>query len=124
MDCKHIPLNHWSYIKSGPYRIFVADTPCKKIQGLQGITRLPQNSFMIFKNIPPGLLFHTRNCLFPLDIVPINKAGKVLNIYTVGIDVEEIGPMPVDTNKVLEAPAFWFKRNGIEIGNYIPLLNV
>lgn len=124
MYCFHEPINQWPLIERKPYRIIVADTSCRRVQGLQGAIHLPPKTLMLFPDITPGTYFHTKNCLFDMDIVPLSSSGEVLNIYTVKPNSLKIGPMPIATRKVLEAPAGWFKQRGIRVGDFVPLLNL
>ena len=124
MHCSFTPLSQWTIVTKGPYKILIADSLCKRIQGLQGTKSLPENTLMLFHGIYPGIYFHTRNCLFDMDIVPISNSVEVLDIFTAKPESSQIGPMPYLTSKVLEAPAFWFKKNSIRPGDYVPLLNL
>jgi uncharacterized membrane protein (UPF0127 family) len=122
-DCPFTPINTWETIKRGPYVIIVAGTPCQRIQGMQGTPSFPEDALMIFRGMPPGTYFHTRNCI-PLDIVPISSNGEVLAIWTVKSNRSGVGPAPYFTSKILEAPAGWFKKKNIRVGDYVPLFNV
>jgi len=123
-DCPFIPLSDWTAIKKGPYTIILANTICKRLQGLQCIKKLPRDTLALFKNISAGTYFHTRNCLFSIDIVPLSNTGEVLRMWTVNPNNNNIGPMPYFTSKVLEAPAGWFRNKNIKVGDFLPLLNL
>lgn len=122
-QCQFTSLDTWEVIKRGPYTIIVADTKCQRVQGMQKTKSLPENTLMIFRGVSPGTYFHTRDCI-PLDVVPISSNGEVLTIWTVDPNTTNIGPAPYFTSKILEAPAGWFKKKNIRVGDYVPYLNV
>jgi len=122
MSIRFTPIDTWEITKRGPYTIVVSNTLDQRIQGMQGTASLPNNTLMLFRGIPAGTYFHTRNCI-PLDIVPISSSGEILDIWTVGSNRENIGPAPYFTSKVLEAPAGWFKSKKLKVGDHVPLLN-
>ena len=122
MHCPFLPINKWKIKQAGPFRILIADTLCKRSQGLQGVPSLPQNTLMYFPGILPGSHFHTNNCLFKMDICPVSRHGQLLDIFTAKPKTSRIGPMPRHTVAVLEAPAYWFAKNGYRKGDYFPFI--
>lgn len=123
MSNPYTPIDKWEIIRRGPYTLVIASTSAQRSQGMQGTTSLPSDTLMLFRGVPAGMYFHTRNCI-PLDIVPISNNGEILAIWTVGSNREKIGPTPYFTSKVLEAPAGWFKSKNIKVGDQAPLLSV
>jgi uncharacterized membrane protein (UPF0127 family) len=122
--CKESSVSSWHTVKRGPYQIIIPQGHCQKTQGMQHLTSFPPNTVMLFKHLPKGMYFHTRNCKFPLDIVPLSNLGEVIKIWTVFPGVSNIGPLPYLTSKVLEAPAGFFKERNIRAGDYLPLFNL
>ena len=95
--CVTSPILNWYSEKRGPFKVIFADTLCKRWQGVQWTEYMPPNTLMLFKTIPPGMYFHTKNCLFPIDIISLNKLGLVLKIWTAYPNQLQIGPMPPGT---------------------------
>tara|TARA_B100000941_G_C28145987_1_gene370100 strand:- start:112 stop:483 length:372 start_codon:yes stop_codon:yes gene_type:complete len=122
MQCPFIPINKWQVKHAGPFKILIADTLCKRSQGLQGVPHLPKNTFMYFPGVQPGSSFHTNNCLFKMDICPVSRHGQLLDIFTAAPKSNRVGPMPPNTAAVLEAPAHWFINNGYGKGDYFPFI--
>ena len=58
-------------------RVFVLKTEAEKNQGLQGVRYMPPETFLVFLNIRPGEYFHTKNCLFPIDIISVDQRGRI-----------------------------------------------
>jgi uncharacterized membrane protein (UPF0127 family) len=122
MQCPFLPINKWQVKQAGPFRILIADTLCKRSQGLQRVPRLPENTFMYFPDVHPGTHFHTNNCLFEMDICPVSRHGQLLQIFTAAPETSSVGPMPSHTAAVIEAPANWFINNGFRKGDYFPFI--
>jgi len=122
MQCIPSPISTWPSEIRGPFNVILADTLCKRWQGLQWVKNLPQSTLMLFKTIPPGIYFHTRNCLFPIDIISLNSLGLVLKIWTVYPDQSQIGPMPLGTKYAIETNAGWAASNMIKIGYNLSFL--
>jgi len=120
--CKPIPISQWRFIKKYPYKIILAETACQRRQGLQHTERLPNDSIVLFFDIPAGIHFHTRNCHFPIDIVSLDKYATILDVWTVGPNKQLIGPTPARTSKVLEANAGWAKQNKLRIGDKLSII--
>jgi uncharacterized membrane protein (UPF0127 family) len=124
MKCQPIPISKWEKFKKGPHTVIVARTVCQKQQGLQGASRLPDKTFLLFIDVAGGTYFHTHNCLFPIDIISLDRNGTILSVETVGPEKSRIGPTPPATVKVLETHADWVKNNGLKIGDMIPFIQV
>ena len=95
--------------------IYLKDEQSKK-QGLQGVKSLASDTILVFENVNPGEYFHTYNCLFNIDIVPIDCNGLVLGIWNCNPGLPKVGPMPLGTNAVLESNGGWFKNRNITEG--------
>jgi len=124
MYCKPIPITEWKTIKRGPYRVIVAKTPCEKQQGLQGAKKLPRKTILFFMGIRPNIFFHTRNCQFPIDIIPLTSGGRVLSIWGAYPGANFIGPTPPGTFNVVEAPLGWAEKNKIKVGDVLSMFAV
>jgi len=122
MKCLPIPIQKWKFFQQGPYRVIIAETFCQKKQGLQQAAGLLRNSFLLFLDVSPGQVFHTKNCNFPIDIIALNRHNKILKHWTANPNLLNIGPMPLGTNKVLETNAGWCKTNSVTVGDIIPFL--
>jgi uncharacterized membrane protein (UPF0127 family) len=112
-----VGIHSWPKLRIGNYTLHVADTPQQKTKGLQLVDHLPENHLVLFKDTEQGVYFHTINCLFPIDIIPLNSENIVLDIWSVGINMKLIGPTPKETAFVIEAPAGWAKSVGLKIGS-------
>lgn len=110
-------IHSWPQVKIGGYTLCIASTVEQKKQGLQFVDRLPSKHLALFKNISEGNYFHTINCAFPMDIIPLNSTNKVLDIWSVGTNMKLIGPTPPQTASVIEAPFGWAKRSKLQIGS-------
>lgn len=107
----------WKRKQIGSYTIVIASEPWQKVQGLQGVKSLPFKTLMLFTELRPGIFFHTVNCLMPIDILPLDISGKVLDIWNnIRPNQEWIGPTPEHTFFVLEAPGGWAKNLKLEKG--------
>lgn len=122
--CDAGPIYSWDAIKCNNYKLILAKTPCQRSQGLQFAATLPKNTLLFFRGIPPGVLFHTRNCQFPIDIIPVTNSGQVLATWYAFPETEAIGPTPHKTVNVIEAPLGWAIRNGIKPGDIIPMFAI
>lgn len=120
--CQFTPIHRWPTISLGHLSLVIADTPCLVKQGMQWTKRIPTNTLMLFPDMKPGVMFHTNNCI-PLDIVPLDRQGQILGIWTVDGGRKGIGPAPKRTSQILEAPAGWFKKRGFRPGDHLSFLN-
>jgi len=116
MGCSHLPLKHWPKFYSGRYCIYVAADPCLLMQGLQNHKKLSKYELVAFPNVPANTYFHTKNCLFSMDIIAIDASGTILQIWTAGPNRSKIGPVLPGVNYVIEAQAGWCQNNRIGVG--------
>lgn len=117
MSCKHTPITNWNSELRGDQLVYLADTPCKMKQGLQGVRYMPPATLVLFPHILPGTYMHTMNCHLPMDIIFLDKDGKVLSKTTATPNKKKVGPAPKGTAKVLEAPAGWCKHRCVTRGD-------
>lgn len=124
MRCIPVPIKRWRTIVLDNLKIIVAQTSCQKFQGLQWENEpLPDDTVLLFSNIPSGVYFHTLNCRFPLDIVALDRNGMVLRIWeNVPPNENQVGPMPAKINRVLEATAGWVSKQGVKEGDILPFI--
>jgi len=109
----------------GNYSVIIAQTECQKFQGLQWEpTPLPKNTVIMFNNITSGIYFHTVNCKFSIDIVALDRDGKVLSTWkNVPPNQNQVGPMPLRIKRVVEATAGWIDSKQIKVGDMLPFVN-
>lgn len=126
MRCIPVSVKRWRTVVLGNYTVIIAQTACQKFQGLQWEKEpLPDNTVIMFLNIPSGIYFHTVNCTFPIDIVALDRDGKVLAIWkNVPPNENRVGPMPSRINRVVEATAGWVDTKSIDVGDILPFVNV
>lgn len=110
-------IRSWPQMRIGKYTLYIASTLEQKKQGLQFVDSLPPNHLALFTNMPAESYFHTVNCAFPMDIIPLNFNNKVLDIWSVGANMKLIGPTPPQTASVIEAPLGWAKRMNLKTGD-------
>lgn len=121
MSCKFIPITEWDAALRGNHIVYIANTSCKRKQGLQGIKKMPIATLVLFLGITSGTYMHTQNCHFPIDIIYLSDNGVVLDHVTAQPNQEHIGPAPMGTSKVLEAPGGWCSSNHINQGDSLRL---
>jgi uncharacterized membrane protein (UPF0127 family) len=97
-------------------KIIILRTKEEKAKGLQGVKHLSPNTFLIFKDMGPGSVFHTKNCYINIDIIPVDAQGRILSIITAKPNQINIGPMPLGTKHVIETKGGWAKKNKINTG--------
>lgn len=122
MKCHTIPVSSFKKIKNGIYNILIADSLCEKYQGLRQIPYLSKDTLMLFTNIGPGVTFTTQDCFMSLDIVPLNSNNQILDLWSIRPNISNIGPTPLQTVKVIEAPIGYFRRNGWDVGDILLFL--
>jgi len=109
----------------GNHKVYIelADTLEKQTQGLSGISKLEEETGMLFPYNPPQMVsFWMKDMLIPIDIIFI-KDNKVVTLY------DKVQPEPNTSlsqlkryspnqliDYVLEVPAGWSQKNGIAIG--------
>ncbi len=64
-----------------PFRVEIADTPSKRVQGLQGRESLSPGAGILFDfKSPQPLFFWMKNTPVPLDMIFIGANGLIINI--------------------------------------------
>jgi uncharacterized membrane protein (UPF0127 family) len=121
MECKFLPISRWGYRWLGPHKVIVADTVCKSRQGVQGAEDL-LNGIILFPRVVPGHFFTTVGCLVELEIMPLDKQNRVLDIWTEKPGKAQVGPIPEKANKVIEAPKGWCRKFNVKKGDRLQFL--
>jgi uncharacterized protein len=71
------------------YRLEIADTPDKRIQGLSGRTEIPANGGMIFifpRRDVRVQSFVMRDCLVDIDIIYLDPSGRVVAMHEMKVE--------------------------------------
>ena len=100
--------------------VIVADNDEKRYQGLSGRSALEDNQRMLFVHNGVGRYKYVmRDMNFDLDFIFI-KDGKIVDIAkNVSKDFKGIVQGATDYDMVLEVPAGWVERNGVELGDSV-----
>ena len=80
-------------INGEEYDVYLAKSEEQKKRGLQGVTKLDNDEGMLFfinEEEPEETVFHTHNCLFPLDLIFLDDNFKILDIKTEQPETDEI----------------------------------
>ncbi len=97
----------------------VAKTPEEWQQGLLGTSGLEENEGMFFLFPREGIItFTTKGVSFPIDIILINKIGRVVGMFEDAYgDLNHASPFPIIAS--LEVKGGFCKKNGVKVGNLI-----
>lgn len=103
------------------FRIWIADTPMRRAQGLMFVRALDPDQGMLFVFSPPRVVsFWMQNTYLSLDLLFIAPDGRVLGL------VENATPLstepmesPAPATGVLEIPGGTARRLGIEVGDRV-----
>ncbi len=107
------------------YRMYVADTPNLRAQGLSGKKSLPIGSGMMFVfDKPDQYGFWMKDMLFPIDIIWVSPDGKIIYMqenadpasYPTSFSPEE------DALWVLEVPAGDAKKYNFSVGEKVEFI--
>jgi hypothetical protein len=109
-------------IKGKTIKVEVARTEREKERGLMFRERLGKDAGMIFVyGEEETLFFWMKNTPIPLSIAFIDKNGKI-------VDIQDMEPFSLRTRGssspakyALEMNQGWFKRNGIQVGDFVNL---
>lgn len=107
--------------KQASVAVEIAEGPWAEMRGLAGRISLPDNHGMLFKRADG---FWMRGVNFDLDILFMDKSGKVLDIQTMtklseGDFPAVYTPMAYNASLALEVPAGWAARNGVTVGDKV-----
>jgi len=67
----------------GDVVIINLDTPEARAKGLQHMSYIAPETIWVFRDIKPGVIFHSRNVPEPFDIAFLDAGGKVLSVHSV-----------------------------------------
>lgn len=112
-------------IKDQKYKIELAKTSAQKIKGLSKRENLCKNCGMLFIfGFETELPFWMKDTLIPLDMIWLNKDGKVVDIQTATTtSSQKIYTNQLKAQYVLELNAFDSKKLNLNIGDIIQLPN-
>ena len=99
--------------------VHVAKTPEEWQQGLSGRSDLKKSEGMFFLFPRESIItFTTKGISFPIDIILINKIGRVVGMFEDAYgDVNHASPFPIMAS--LEVKGGFCKEHGVKIGNFI-----
>jgi uncharacterized membrane protein (UPF0127 family) len=112
---------YFGHIGAAPIASLLAElaaTPAQMQQGLSGRASLPDGFGMLFDMGAQGHhVFHMLGVAFPLDFIFVGEDGRVSSIVH---DVPSYAPelIGADSRWVIEAPAGWAARHGIQPGMF------
>jgi uncharacterized membrane protein (UPF0127 family) len=109
-------------IKGKTLKVEVARTEQEKEKGLMFRERLGKDEGMLFVyEEEETLSFWMKNTFLPLSIAFIDKKGRI-------VDIQDMQPFSLQTHVssrpakyALEMNQGWFRRNGINVGNFVNL---
>lgn len=113
-------------INNTNYKIEIAKTTAQKIKGLSKRESLCSNCGMLFIfGFETDLPFWMKDTLIPLDLIWLDKNGKIVDIKTVtNTNSEKIYENKSPAQYVLELNANDYQKLNLKIGDIIPLPNV
>jgi len=109
----------WLTLKEKKIKVEVVRTDEEKAKGLMFREKLGKNEGMLFIFEREEILsFWMKNTRIPLSIAFIAKDGKI-------VDIQDMEPFDLQSHVsarparyALEVNQGWFKKNGIEVGNF------
>lgn len=100
----------------------IAKTPEERSFGFMERKNIPDGTGMLFIFERDQILsFWMKNTPHPLSIAFIDSNGKIRNLYDMKPYSLESISSTVSTRYALEVPQGWFKKNNIQVGDYISL---
>lgn len=105
----------------------VARTPTERRRGLQGIAHLePEDGMLLIYPEPRRMSIWMKDCLVPLDVAFIDAGGRITQIQRLEAprrpaDVPERTRAHKPSVMVLEMPAGFFQRHGLDVGTRVIL---
>jgi Tfp pilus assembly protein PilF/uncharacterized membrane protein (UPF0127 family) len=99
--------------------VLIAKTPEEWQQGLQGMDGLKEDEGLFFLFPREGIItFTTKGVTFPIDIILINKTGRVIKILENSPgDLNHASPLPIIA--ALEVKGGFCRENGVRAGSFI-----
>lgn len=111
-------------INNHPLAVDVCDTQVLRQKGLMNRDHLPDGSGMLFVFEEEGdLSFWMKNTRIPLSIAFISKLGEILNIEDMHPHDLSSSRSRVQAQYALEVPQGWFKKKGINAGDFVNGVN-
>ena len=107
-------------VKTTPVSAELAETRQEQEQGLGGRTSLPEGRGLLYLLAKPDFYtFWMKNMKFPIDIIWVDKDQKIIDItHNLTPDTYPRIFQPVKPAQIiLEVPAGFAKKNGIQIGD-------
>jgi len=86
--------------------------------GLQYVTKMPENVGILFRDLGQVNSFHSRNCLFTIEMTALDKDGKILQMVDTLPENDRV-KIPEGTRYVIETNANVMRRKGFKVGNRI-----
>ena len=98
----------------------VADTEETRTKGYMGRKTILDGTGMIFVfKVDQILSFWMKNTPHPLSIAYIDSKGKIRDIYDMTPFSTDSIVSTVSVRYALEVPQGWFKKNNINVGDYV-----
>lgn len=101
-------------LKSGNNIFAIMETDFEKQMGLQYVESLPFNKVLIFSNIKPGTIFHSKNCRFPIEIISVDNNSIILDIDI--LNMNSTKNISNNASIVIEANVGWSRFNNLVVG--------
>lgn len=118
-DTAQVTVTSETGLRRGTITAKIADSPRERYVGLRGVTELDTNAGMLF--VYPASHernFTMRGVEIPLDIMFVDRTGRIRSIHSVEPGVEDVrSEIPV--RYVLETNAGWTRRRGVRVGDYL-----
>lgn len=103
------------------YQVEIADTPYLKSKGLMNRKSMPQNNGMLFIFEKPQMIsMWMKNTYIPLDMLFLDKSGKIIWIYENAKPLDEtIISSQFPSSFVIELNAGQVREKNIQPGNQV-----
>lgn len=96
-------------------KVFLANTFMLRLRGLLGRPELDSGEGLW---LIPCRQVHTRGMTYPLSVWYLNQEGRVCHLIDC-LEPGEISPYILEARSILEFPAGWGEKTGIQIGDLI-----